>query len=62
MTLVELKERIAERLNPDEIIELLDISSKEILEEFGDKIEEHYDELIKEYGDDEESEEFPEET
>ncbi len=52
----ELKERIAERLNPDEIVELLNISSKELLEEFGDKIEEHLEKLIKEFGD-EDSEE-----
>ena len=52
----ELKARIAERLNPDEIVELLNISSKELLEEFGDKIEEHLEKLIKEFGD-EDSEE-----
>jgi translation initiation factor 2 alpha subunit (eIF-2alpha) len=53
----ELKERIAQRLNPDEIVELLNISTKELLEEFGYKIEEHYEELIKEFDDEEDSEE-----
>jgi hypothetical protein len=48
VTIRELQERLAERRDPDEIVELLDISSDELTEAFPDKVEEHYDELVQE--------------
>lgn len=48
ITVRELQERLAERYDPDEIVEVLDISSDELVEAFPDKVEEHYDELVQE--------------
>jgi hypothetical protein len=59
ITIRELQERAAERLDPDELVELLDISSEELVEAFPDKIEEHYEQLVQElfdeFGQDEET-------
>lgn len=59
VTIRELQERAAERLDPDELVELLDISSEELVEAFPDKIEEHYEQLVQElfdeFGTDEEA-------
>ena len=57
LTFPELKQRMAERLNPDEILEILDISSEELIEAFDYKIEERREYYEGEYGDEE-----PEET
>lgn len=43
-----------------ELAELLEIDSGELLEAFEYKIEEKYEDLIKEFGDDEEDSEDPE--
>lgn len=48
VTIRELQERLAERYDPDEIVEVLDITSDELVEAFPDKVEEHYDELVQE--------------
>lgn len=48
VTIRELQERLAERYDPDEIVEVLDIASDELVEAFPDKVEEHYDELVQE--------------
>lgn len=48
VTIRELQERLSERRDPDEIVELLNVSSEELVEAFPDKIEEHYDELVSE--------------
>lgn len=55
-TLEELKEHL---VSVDEItlLEMFNISSEELVERFEDKIEEKYDQLIKDYGNDEEQEE-----
>lgn len=52
ITLVELKEKLK---NVDEIslMELLDVSSEDLIEAFEDKIEERYEELQKEFADSE---------
>jgi hypothetical protein len=59
ITIRELQERAAERLDPDELVELLDISSEELVEAFPDKIEEHYEQLVQElfdeFGEDQET-------
>lgn len=52
VTIRELQERLAERYDPDEIVEALDVSSAELVEAFPDKVEEHYDELVQELFDD----------
>jgi hypothetical protein len=56
VTIRELQERLAERHDPDEIVEALDISSAELVEAFPDKIEDHYDELVQELFDEFEDE------
>jgi hypothetical protein len=59
ITIREIQERAAERLDPDELVELLDISSEELVEAFPDKIEEHYEQLVQElfdeFGEDQET-------
>ena len=45
LTLEELKERMAERMDEDSILEILDINSYQLVEAFSDLIEEHYDKL-----------------
>ena len=59
LTLVELKQRMADRLNPDELVEILNISSEELVDAFADKIEERLDHFLTEFDDDENSEETP---
>lgn len=56
MTLTELKQRMADKLNPDEILEILEVDSEELLEYFEDKVEARFEELAREYGDSEETE------
>lgn len=57
----ELKARMSERLTSGELAELLEIDSGELLEAFEYKIEEKYEDLIKEFGDEEESTEATQE-
>ena len=45
LTLVELKERLHQQLDPDVIVDLLQITSEELVEAFSDKIEEIHDKL-----------------
>ena len=40
MTLEEIKQRIVENYDPDLLVEILEITSEEILEAFDDKLEE----------------------
>lgn len=53
ITVRELQERLAERCDPDEIVELLDIESSELVEAFPDKVEFYYEQLVQELFDDE---------
>lgn len=41
LTINELKERIVQNEDPDFIVEILEISTDELLEAFHDKLEEH---------------------
>lgn len=54
VTLRELQERLAERLDPDALVDLLDVSSEDIVEAFPEKVDEKFDILITEYFDEEE--------
>jgi hypothetical protein len=47
---------MADKLNPDEILEILEVDSEELLEYFEDKVEARFEELAREYGDSEETE------
>lgn len=40
LTLDELKERLAEQIDPDLVVELLELTTEEILDRFFDKLEE----------------------
>ena len=52
LTLEELKEKLAERLDEVSILELLGINSYDLVERFEDLIEDNYDKLMKEIEDD----------
>ena len=52
LTLEELKERIAERMDEDSILEALNIDSYQLVEAFSDLIEENYDKLSNQLEDD----------
>lgn len=54
ITVREVQERLAERWNPDEIVDVLEVSSAELVEAFPDKIEDRYEQLVQELFDDEE--------
>jgi hypothetical protein len=50
MTLVELKDKL-KRLDETILCEILDITSEELVDRFEDLIEEHFDELEEDLGD-----------
>jgi hypothetical protein len=47
LTLEELKERL-KRLDEMSLLELLDVTSEEIVEYFEDRVEDNYDRLLRE--------------
>ena len=47
-TLDELMERLAERLDPEELCDLLQLSSEDIVGAFEDRIKENFDKLEEE--------------
>jgi hypothetical protein len=49
ITFYELKDKLLQTKDPDELVELLDISSEELLDKFEDKIEERRAGLCKEF-------------
>jgi hypothetical protein len=51
LTLEELKQKLAERLDEITLLELLGINSYDIVERFEDFIENNYDRLMKEIED-----------
>ena len=53
MTLEELKERIEWCYDEVSILELLNITSKQILDRFSDLIEKDFDKLSQQFGDEE---------
>lgn len=58
LTLEELKERLADRLDEITLLELLNITSYDLVERFADIIEDNYDKLQKEINDDYETDEL----
>lgn len=52
-TLEELKEKLASRLDEITILELLEINSYDLVERFSDLVEDNYDKLIDEIGEEE---------
>jgi hypothetical protein len=52
LTLQELKEKLANRLDEVSLLELLNITSFDLVERFEDLIEERYEHLCKEIEDD----------
>lgn len=58
VTLEELKQRLAAKHNPDDLLEILNLSSEDLVNAFSDLIEEKQDTLRKGL---EEDEEFQEE-
>jgi hypothetical protein len=52
LTLEELKERLANRLDEVTLLELLNITSYDLVERFEDLIEERYEHLCNEIEDD----------
>lgn len=48
VTLTELQQNLHSRYSPDEIVELLDITSEELVDMFTERIDEKWDYLIKE--------------
>jgi hypothetical protein len=53
LLLSELKARLAQEFDPDTILEILKITSEELVEAFSDRIEEQYEELIGEVDEEE---------
>lgn len=53
-TLEELKLRLKEELDEVTLLELLELTSEDIVEAFSDKIEENYDKIISKVGEQEE--------
>lgn len=51
LTLSELKEKIALRTDEVTILELLNINAEDLVEAFQDRIEDKFEELSKEYND-----------
>lgn len=49
MTLTELKEKIAEQYDEITILELLEITSYDLVEAFSDKIDDKYNHLVQEF-------------
>ena len=52
LTLEELKQKLAERLDEITLLEILGITSYDIVERFSDLIEDNYDKLHREIYDD----------
>lgn len=52
VTIEELKERIVERMDADELLDTLEIGIEELVEAFPDKIEDNYEQLVQELFDD----------
>jgi hypothetical protein len=56
LTLSELKDRIIAQVDPDTLIELLDLRIDDLVDAFPDQIEENYDKLIEVLQDEEDDE------
>jgi hypothetical protein len=51
LTLDEIMERMVQRLEPEEVIELLDISVEDLLDHFDFRLAERYEQLNEEMSD-----------
>lgn len=60
MTLQDLKDRVLATRNPDDILEILDISAEELLDRFEDKLEERFERISEEFEDETSDESYPE--
>ena len=49
LTLEELKEKLMENYDPDDLLEFLELSSEEILDRFEDKVIERFEQLEQEF-------------
>jgi hypothetical protein len=49
LTLEELMDRLLTQMDPDDILDLLQISTEDLLDKFSDRIEERYEELNDEF-------------
>ena len=54
LTLEEIKEKILQFYDPDDLIESLHITAEEILDRFDDKLVKRLDEFLEEFEEDEE--------
>ena len=52
LTLNDLRERIANNCDEISILEILNINSFDLVERFGDRIEERYDALVEDFEED----------
>lgn len=56
ITLADLKIRLLARCDPDRLVDLLSITTEQLVEDFSDEIEEKYDSLVAEFYEDDEDE------
>jgi hypothetical protein len=49
LTLEELKEKLMENYDPDDLLEFLELSSEEILDRFEDKVIRRFEQLEQEF-------------
>jgi hypothetical protein len=49
LTLEELKEKLMENYDPDDLLEFLELSSEEILDRFEDKVIKRFEQLEQEF-------------
>ena len=57
ITLADLKQRLLDRVDPDQLVDLLGISTEQLVAAFEDDLDECYDKLVKELYTNEELEE-----
>lgn len=51
LTLKEIKERVLHRLNAEDLLEILDISSEELMDRFEDKLINNFEKLEEQLDD-----------
>jgi len=51
LTLQELKEKMTENLSEIDVLELLEISTEDLVERFSDKIEDKYEQILNQLED-----------
>lgn len=48
ITLSDLKQRILDRVDPDRLLDLLNLDTEQLVAAFEDEIENHFDDLVSE--------------